>query len=627
MIAILTLLAPAMAAPPFEAGPLEPLELKATDVGIVQGKILLLTETQVYVRRASGWEESGIEGGAALAVSPEGAVAICGPGGLRQYTLEETLLSSIPCTDVAPVDGGFWLLDDQGQVHSVPGDGPVAMEQVAALGGGPEQAWVSGNRLHVGGQERLVFPGATDVARLQVANGAEWLLVHPDRSLLGVLSASGLESAWPQPLPAFAVAVGDLGLDGYQDLVLVGPDSWITLRDGRTPPRVVTPPPAPTYTPPPMPADLGRLSRSQRTQPETTKVLGLKVPKFAGLDPDPDYDSMFVGGFGLVIGKPLGSSQASLGFSPGAVGGVERGTRRIRSYFGADSAPLFSWLGQNTGGIHLVMATAGFTIGSDRLRAGPFASLGLLGIGGGVRAVFTPFAGRTGKLTGFEGRLTWFYPNAAHAGLYYVSAFPMGRRGRPVTDRPQPRSFCRRFSVGLGAAGGFSSTAYSWEFVGRDTKYQTSFSPALTIACESGSKSAGWLMGGETAPLFFYRVPTSDQGADRRLSHTGSATLGLFAGTDRIRFGPIVTAGVWTLGAGVRAVVAPFRTPGGVYHGLELRAVALYPSSPAGQAMVIYNLAFDPKSRRNHATEDRFESEESAGDPDASDKRKRRRDR
>lgn len=594
-----SLIQAALAAPPFEAGPLEPLPVRANDIAIVNGELVIAADEGLYSRTESGWENTGLAGGKSLAVIENRGLIVCGPDGVRSYTLEEEVLTELPCTDVVAVPDGYWIQNDEG-VFLVPGDAPIALETPDALGGGPELAHVRGNRLYLGTESRLVFPGVTDVERIQVGDEVEWILAHPERSLLGVLGSSGLESAWPQPASAYAVGVGDLGNDGTRDIVLLSEEGWMALKDTRQPPAPPVPKPSPTtLTPlPPTPPPLVR----RRPQVEKVRLLGIKMPKFAGLEPDPDYDALFIGGFGLVLGRPLGPNQISVGFSPAATGGIERGTGRFRYYIGADSAPLYNWVG-DAAGIHLAMATAGFTIGSDRLRAGPFASLGLLGAGAGLRAVWTPFESRTGKLTGFEGRLTWFFPNAGHAGLYYVSAFPMGRRGRPANERQPRRSFCRRFSVGLGAAGGFSSTAYSWEFVGREAEYQFSGSPALSLACESGSKHAGWLMGGESAPFFFYRVPTSDQGADRRLLHMGSATLGLFAGGNRLRAGPIITAGIWTLGAGFRAVVAPFKTPGGVYHGLELRAVALYPSSPAGQAMVIYNLAFDPKPRKRRLEE------------------------
>jgi hypothetical protein len=98
--------------------------------------------------------------------------------------------------------------------------------------------------------------------------------------------------------------------------------------------------------------------------------------------------------------------------------------------------------------------------------------------------------------------------------------------------------------------------------------------------------------------MFFYRVPVANGGADKRLVHSGSMTFGAYAGTDSFRVGPIATAGVWTIGGGVRAIVTPFKTKQGAWHGLELRAMALFPSAPAFQGMAMYHVWFDPKADR-----------------------------
>jgi len=589
-----------MAAPPFEVGPLEPVPAVPTAVAIADGELVLTSEQGVYVRSDQGWVDAGLPGARSIFIEPAGSFLLCGEKGVTRYSLDEEVLTDQPCKDIVVAGDALWALDDDGvfdvsTLERVELDGPVD-----ALGGGAQSAWLSGNSLVVGDTKRLVFPGATDVAQVPQPSDLQWVLVHPQRSLVGLLGETGLESAWPQPLGATSVAVGDLGNDGTLDIVLAGPDGWMPLTLG-----AATPPPAPrplavpaaepthSFTPPPP-----RMWK----RPETASILGLRMPRFAGLDPDPDYDSIFVGGFGLAVGSALGPSQIAVGFSPAAVGGVERGGKRIRSYFGADSAPLFAWVG-DTGGIHLAMATGGFSIGSDRLRAGPFASIGLLGAGAGLRAVFTPFESRAGKLTGFEGRLTWFAPQAGHASLYYVSAFPLGRRYGPPSSRATRSSACDRFGFALGAAGGVSSTALAWEFVGRDDAYQFSGSPAFALSCESGSKSSGWHIGGETAPFFFYRVPTTDGGADRRLRQMGTITLGLYAGGNKLRVGPIATAGIWQLGGGVRAVLTPIITKGKVHHGIELRALALFPSAPSGQGMVLYHVWFDPKATQKHPEE------------------------
>ncbi len=610
----LAMLSSAYAAPPFEAGALEPVPTEPTSLAIADGELLLTSPDGVWVRTSDGWEKTDLPGARTLVVRDAEGFLLCGADGVTAYELDSTVLSEEPCFDLARTADGLWALgepDAEGNavVTDLATGEPVALDRpIAALAGGPESAWLAGridpeapttapvgtNSLVVAGTDRLVFPGATDVARVGSRRGvdARWVLVHPGRRLLGLLGETGLESAWPQPIAATTVAVGDLGNGGSLEIVIAGPDGWMPLTVSgttRIEPVVPTPPrPVPTIPDPIEPV---------WKRPETVSLLGIRMPKFGGLDPDPEYDQMFVGGFGLAVGRALGPNQLSVGFSPAATGGIERGGKRIRSYFGADSAPLFAWLG-DAGGIHLAMATGGITFGSDRLRAGPFASIGLLGAGAGLRAVFTPFESRAGKLTGFEGRLTWFAGNAGHAALYYVSAFPLGRRYGPASEREPRGSFCHRFGFGFGAAAGASSTELAWEFVGRDEPYQISGSPAISIACENGGKAGGWTIGGESAPFFFYRVPTSDGGADRRLHQMGTMTLGVYAGGDKARLGPVLTGGIWTVGAGMRAVLTPLVTNGGVHHGVELRATALFPSAPAGQGMVLYHVWFDPKATR-----------------------------
>lgn len=592
MLPLLT--ATALAAPPFESGPLEPVPTEPSAIAIADGELVLVGAAGVWIRSEGGWIETGLPGAAAILVEPAGSFLLCGPSGVTRYAMDDVVLSDVPCRDLAEAPEGTWVLEEERVRVLETGEELSIPARVAALGGGPERAWLDGKAMIVGGRERLVFPGATDVARIPPDDGSEaprFVLVHPERSLMGLLGETGLESAWPQPLPASRVAVGDLGSDGTTEVVLAGPEGWtaLTLRASRPPPPV--PVPRPVDLPDPEPIQIYK-------PPQITSLAGVKMPNFGGLEPDPDYDQIFVGGFGVVLGDALGSSQIALSLSPAAVGGVERGRKRIRSYFGADSAPLFAWVaGENASGIHLALASAGFSIGSERLRAGPFATLGLLAAGAGVRAVFTPFESRLGKLTGFEGRITWFAPQAAHAGLYYVSAFPLGSRTHAAEVRDTRPSTCHRFGFGLGGAGGVSSTELSWDFVGRNDPYQFSWSPAVTISCENGGKSTGWTIGGESAPFFSYRVPTADGGADRRLHHAGSMTLGLYTGGDAVRLGPIVTGGVWTFGGGVRALLTPFETKQGAHHGLELRALALLPSAPSAQGMALYHVWFDPRVR------------------------------
>ena len=64
---------------------------------------------------------------------------------------------------------------------------------------------------------------------------------------------------------------------------------------------------------------------------------------------------------------------------------------------------------------------------------------------------------------------------------------------------------------------------------------------------------------------------------------------------DTVRVGPHATVGIWTMGAGLRAVITPLQAKGGARHGLELRATALWPSTTSGEGMVLYTGWFDPR--------------------------------
>lgn len=591
MISIL--LHTALAAAPFDVGPLEPLPAIPNAIAVHDGQVVVATDEGVSVRRDGTWQKTPLPGGQALLSTP-GALWVCGPAGVTRVSLGVEQVSERPCQDLASVGGRIWVLDAEG-VRTLDDDAPVVLpRRPERLGGGADQAWLAGTELVSSGVGRLVFPGATDLDLLDVDGTRRWVLVHPERRLVGFLGEVGLETAWQIPFPAHHVAVGDLDGDGRRELVVAGEDTWTTLSlqapAAPTPAPVVPRPPTPQVVLPPRP---------RWTPPPSKDVFGAPMPSFAGLAPDPEYDAIFVGGFGIAVGSGLGNSSVPVGFSPSAAGGLERGANRWRVFLGADSAPLFIWTnnGSNgaSSGIHLAMATAGVSLGSDRFRAGPFASAGLLAGGGGLRVVFTPFESRAGKLTGFEGRLTWLAPTVAHASLYYVSAFPLGQRGRDDERAAARPSLCRRVGLGVGAAGGLSGTSAAWEFVGQDRTWQTSGSPAASLACDMGRKAVGWTLAADTAPFFFYRTPTADGGADKKLHHAGSITVNPWIGTDAIRFGPAVTGGVFVLGAGLRAVVTPFHTSQGVHHGLELRAQALFPAFPAFQGMALYHVWLDPK--------------------------------
>ncbi len=296
------------------------------------------------------------------------------------------------------------------------------------------------------------------------------------------------------------------------------------------------------------------------------------------------------------MGGMLGPRMLTSGFSPSLLAAHDHGLGPIRATVGAVTAPTFGWVAADeTAGIALAMFDVGVSVGDERFRAGVFATGGFLAAGLGIRAVVTPFDAPGGHRRGFEARLTWFTPRSGAMGLYYVQTVRgTGQRTREVS-RPRRGGFCARFTVGFGAAATASSTERSWEFVGSDEPFQLTGSPALVVACEQGGRTGGWHVGAETAPWAFHRVPTDDGGADRKLHHMGSMTAGAYLGAGAARVGVIGTAGVWTLGGGVRAVLSPFAARDGSRHGLELRALALVPSAPAVEAMALYHLWFDPR--------------------------------
>ena len=299
---------------------------------------------------------------------------------------------------------------------------------------------------------------------------------------------------------------------------------------------------------------------------------------------------------GATMGGMLGPTQLVAGGSPSAAVAWERGRGRVRLHTGFSTAPTFLWVaGPERLGATLAMFDLGVTVGTDRLRVGPYGTIGLLGVGGGLRFVNTSRPTRKGHLRGVEARIGLLAPRTGSVSVHYAVA-----RARRVAERvpaPERGRFCHRFSTAVGVAVAVSSTARSWDFVGSSESTVTTGSPALSVACESGGRAGSWLLGVDSAPWAAYRVPTNDGGADRVLHPMGAVTLGASVGGDGVRIGPMVTAGVWALGAGVRGVVRTARTVKGAQHGFELRLVRLVPSAPAVQGMLLYQVWFDPRDR------------------------------
>lgn len=429
-----------------------------------------------------------------------------------------------------------------------------------------------------------------------------------------------------------ALAVGDVDEDGCDDLVVAlrEPFSLRVLRGAACggPPLAIPGPETPVPDP-------DQANRRVREAPDLAKLppepplkrpprfLGVEIPWFLGEGVATEPERMrlqqyVVVGSGWAMGGALRNAWLQIPFFPALSVEMEWGGPHFRWFLGGDSAALFLWMTENGGGIHLANLTTGVTFGSPRLRTGPFVTAGLLNAGAGWRTVFTPFQdGDTFK--GFEVRLTWFTPATGEVMVLYVWSQPMKRarkRHAPQRDVPPPviaaedddvhvpirarhRSHvpraapalaaCRRFGASIGVAGGGSSTRYSWEYVGSDVPLSPSVSPVVALQCETGGKGLGLLLGVESAPFFSYLTKDDD-----RLHHMGSHTLGVMIGGDGFRMGPTATAGVWTLGGGLRAAIRLKEDEQGLTHQLDLRAMAHWPSAPAGQLMVLYGISFDP---------------------------------
>jgi hypothetical protein len=409
------------------------------------------------------------------------------------------------------------------------------------------------------GGSRVVVSGANGSA-------AAWDLAA------GVPTRSG--DAGTPAGPAQAVVV-DLDGDGCEEQVSLRAD----------PPALdvveeaCEPPPAPMVAAP--------------AAPRRAYVLGTSFPAFVG----PEDDgvgwprTITTVGFGWVAGSTLGRGTIQLPMFPALALGTEIGSPAARLYLGLDSAGFFLWTwpaanGGLGGGIHLANLTLGGTFGGSDLAMGPFVTAGLINVGAGVRAVWSPFETRNGS-SGFEARLTVFRQATGEAMLLYVARSSHSvRSGGGGAREP----FCEEFELGVGASAGVSATRDSWEFVGSSAQWRASGSPALAAACETGG-AAAWLLGAETAPFYTYITPPEGQ----RVPHFGSLTVGLSAGGDAVRVGPIATAGIWTAGAGARLRLTPFEDRHGQRHGFDLRALALAPFGPSYEAMVLYGGWLDPR--------------------------------
>ncbi len=387
------------------------------------------------------------------------------------------------------------------------------------------------------------------------------------------------------------------------------------------------------------------------------RALGMALPPFLGAaatrsEEHERWQHHVIVGSGWAMGGALRNVFLQIPFFPALSVEMEVGGPHFRWFLGGDSAALFLWQTDTGGGIHLANLSTGFTFGGPRLRTGPYATAGLLNYGAGWRTVFTPWDdGET--LKGIELRLNWFAPYTGEVMVLYVWSQPMGDRRRRARTRtvdaapsvvatassevdegmllavplgaedrvaaaraasapppPEPKELvarapisslhsenprrapallsCSQMGLYAGVALGGSSTRFSWAYVGSDVPLSVSGSPSIAAMCETGGRGLGLLFSAETAP--FYNYLTRD---DDKLHQMGSHTFGVMLGGKGFRIGPTATAGIWTLGGGLRAAIKIREDKQGLLHNLDIRATAHWPSAPAGQLMVMYGLAWD----------------------------------
>jgi hypothetical protein len=423
-------------------------------------------------------------------------------------------------------------------------------------------------------------------------------VLHPASRLVGWQDQAS-ERAEALPFRPRMLAQADVNGDGGEDLVLLG-DAALTVILAAGPPPIEQ-----------------RMERAFAPAP-TRSLLGVPVPLFqdthgtlaSGRRPP---ERAVTGGMGIAAGSALGGGQG-LGASPIGVVAIEGMERQITPWVGFDTAPFFVQLPAD-GFVfwHLAMVSAGASIGNPHLRTGPYASLGILGAGVGLRTLWTPFETRSGLIHGLEGRMTTFadaggdvLEPVGQVSISYVSSIPMG--GKRAFDQRLPgvlptaanvRSskpgVCRRFGFSLGAVGGGSQTTLSWDFVGSRFPFEIAATPAASAYCESGSENHGLLVSLDSAPWYRYRIPWGRGLGDTRVAQMGTATLGYALGNDWVRVGPIGTAGIWALGGGARIVLTPLAIKAAGRHGVEARGLLLWPSVGSWEGGIFYTFWMDPR--------------------------------
>jgi hypothetical protein len=131
-----------------------------------------------------------------------------------------------------------------------------------------------------------------------------------------------------------------------------------------------------------------------------------------------------VGGYSCVSDFD-GLERYHWGASPFAFAAAEVGQAPIHVFLGVDSAPTFRYGG---GACHVIlatyaMATAGVWGGSEVVRVGPYASIGLASASVGIRVAVTPWWGSSVALKGVEIRTGWLLGDAWLVSAAYTVAW------------------------------------------------------------------------------------------------------------------------------------------------------------------------------------------------------------
>lgn len=601
------------------------------DAGVVVVEARELTSTRVFDAPCEAIEAIlHPELGPVLAVA-SGAVHLLQPDelGMRDLGVAANVIG-VP--SLAAIGERWALTDTASSRVRIYGAEPATFSAAATLGAVTEGplgfSWSipslgvvedeTGVRWNVGGQ-----PTALDAGDFDRDGVRDLLAVHPTLNQVSLTSGrGGATQRYDLAHAPSAIVARDVDVDGCDDVIVgfsdvPGVQVLLTARCSHEPVVAAVEQPESDSAPPPS------VRRRQR-------LFGVHVPSFEGAKNVSPRDRMrgqrtLIVGSGWAAGATLQSTWFELPFFPALSVELEFGGPRVRGFIGGDSAALFFWITDRSRGIHLANLTTGFSVGGPRLRTGPFITGGLWNVGVGVRTVWNPWDDGWDTTMGLEFRLTGFYPGTGEAMLLYVWSQPSKSKDQRIRERQEPllagwqsvadageraetttidrsqepaltdvsadkRRGCSRLSAGVGVLVGASSTAFESSFLGNDNPLSWSASPALSLSCEWTRRHATLFASVDTAPVFSYLTKEG-----RRLHPYGTHTLGVMFGGGGLRAGPIVHAGIWSLGGGLRTAARIGRSRSGVEHVVELRAQALVPSASAGQVLLLYSMAFDPR--------------------------------